>query len=309
MKRLLVLVAVLAAIPAASAATQRERPAAGPISALSVTGAEIAYADQFRTGCHEIRIWGHDDRSDRRVASHCFTSTSTGSGVAGVIVFNLRAVWLTYTGGNIREWSIWTKGFRAKARRIALLTADVDGPPPVVLGRPWEGSLPYATGRTIVVLDFDGSRRFTLTAPDRVVALSAHTAGYAAVLSNGSVLTLSPAGKPIRTYTYVPGLVQEAVLSRQGLVVKTTAGLEVYGETPVRKLPLPRGARFLGLSEGVVAYGTGRELRLLRLASSRDTLFRTLTRGFHAQLGRRGLAYAAGRTLGFATWSQVRSIG
>lgn len=309
MRRFLLPAIVLALVPVAAAATSRERLAAGPISALSVTGAEIAYADAYRTGCHEVRVWGHDDRSDRRLASHCFTSTSTGSGVAGVIVYALRGLWLTYTGGNIREWSLWTKGFHAKTRRIAFLTADVDGPPPVILGRAWEGSLPYATGRTIVVLDFDGSRRFTLTAPDRVVALSAHSAGYAAVLANGKLMTISPAGKPLRTYAYAPGLVQEAVLSRQGLVVKTAAGLEVHGETPVRKLPLPRGARFLGLTEGIVAYGTGRELRLLRLASSRDTLFRTLPPGFRAALGRRGLAYASGRTLGFATWSQVRSIG
>lgn len=309
MRRFLVLALVLALVPAAVAATSREKPAAGPISALSVTGAEIAYADEFRTGCHEIRIWGHDDRSDRRLASHCFTSTSTGSGVAGVIAYNLRALWVTYTGGNIREWSLWTKGFRAKARRIAFLTADVDGPPPVVLGRAWEGSLPYATGRTIVVLDFNGSRRFTLTAPDRVVALSAHAGGYAAVLAYGNVVTFSTAGKPLRTYAFAPGLVQEAVLSRRELVVKTAAGLEVHSSTPVRKLPLPRGARFLGLTEGLVAYGTGRELRLLRLASSRDALFRTLAPGFRAELGRRGLAYASGRTLGFATWSQVKAIG
>lgn len=306
MRRFLVLALVFALVPAAVAATSREKPAAGPISALSVTGAEIAYADEFRTGCHEIRIWGHDDRSDRRLVSHCFTSTSTGSGVAGVIAYNLRALWLTYTGGNIREWSLWTKGFRAKARRIAFLTADVDGPPPVVLGRAWDGSLPYAIGRTIIVLEYDGSRRFTLTAADRVVALSAHSGGYAAVLANGNVVTTSEAGKPLRTYTYAPGFVQEAVLSRQGLVVKTIDGLDVHAAAPVRKLALPRGARFFGLTEGRVAYGTARELRLLRLADGRDSLFRTFEPGFRAGLGRRGLAYGSGRTLGFATWSQIK---
>lgn len=309
MKRLFVLAALLALVPAAAAATLRERSVAGPISALSVTGAEVAYADEYRTGCHEIRIWGHDDRSDRRLASHCFAGTSTGSGVAGAIAYAGRGLWLTYTGGNIREWSLWTKGFRGKTRRIAFLTADADGPPPIVLGSAWEGSLPYATGSKIVVLEFDGSRLFTLTATARVVALSAHSRGYAAVLANGNVLAISPDGKPLREYRFAAGLVQEAVLAGPGLVVKTVDGLEIHGGGSIEKVRLPRGARFLGLSEGVVAYGTGRELRLRWLMSERDQLFRTLALGFHAQLGRRGLGYASGRTLGFAGWSQIRSSG
>lgn len=302
MKQLLVLVVVLALVPAAAAATLRERPAAGPISTLTVTGAVIAYADRFGSACHEIRVWGHDDRSDRRIASHCFTATSTGSGVAGAIESGGRVLWLTYTGGNVREWSLWTKGRRAKARRIALVAADVDGPPPVVLGRPWEGSLSYATGRTVVVLESDGSRRFALTAPARVVALSAHSRGYAALLASGDVLAISPEGRTLREYPFSAGVVQEAVLAGPGLVVKTVDGLEIHAEGPVRRIRLPRGARFFGLAEGVVAYGAGRELRLLRFERGRDQLYRTLAPGFHAQLGRRGLAYASGRTLGFAGW-------
>ncbi len=302
MKRLFVLAVLLALVPAAAATTTRERPTAGPISTMSLTGAVIAYANAFKPGCHEIRVWGHDSRSDRRLASHCFAGTSTGSGVAGVVEYGGRALWLTYTGGNIREWSLWTKNRGVKARRIALLTADVDGPPPLVLGRPWEGSLPYATGRKIVVLEFDGSRRFTLTASDAVVALSAHSRGYAAVLDNGTVLAISPEGKQLREYRFAAGFVQEAVLAGPGLIAKTIDGLEIHAGGPVRKIRLPRGARFFGLAEGVVAYGVGRDLRLLWFMSGRDQLFRTLAPGFQAQLGRRGLAYGSERTLGFAGW-------
>jgi hypothetical protein len=298
---------VLTLVPGAAAAPARELPLPGPLSALSVSNATVAYANMFRTRCHEIRVWGHDDRSNRRIASHCFADTSTGSGVAGVISTYGRSLWLTYTGGNVREWSLWTKGYRAPARRITLRAADVDGPPPMLLGRIWEGSLPYAIGRTIVVLDYDGSRRFTLTVSDRIVALSAHSGGYAALLANGQVVTLSQAGKHVKTHAYDPGVAQEAVLTRQGLVVKTTAGLDVHAAGTVRTLPLPRGAKFFGLTEGLVAYGTARELRLLRLATGRDSLFRTFAPGFRAALARRGLAYASGRTLGFATWSQVNA--
>jgi hypothetical protein len=307
MRRIVLLVLALAVVPAALAAGARDRQVAGPVSAVAVAGTEVAYADEYRTGCHELRLWDVADRSDRRLASHCFVQTSTGSGVAGVIATGGRALWLTYTGGNIREWSLWTKGLGGRPKRISFLAADVDGPPPVVLGRVWEGSLPYAIGRTVIVLAPNGSRKFTLTAPDRVVALSAHSRGYAAVLASGSVLTISLAGKVLREFPFEPGFVQEAVLAAPGLVVKTVNGLEIRNGDSTREIALPRSARFLGLSEGIVAYGTGRQLRLKRLTGGHDTLFRTLAPRFQAQLGRRGLVYASGRTLGFTVWAFVSS--
>jgi hypothetical protein len=305
MLRILALALVLALAPAAGAATARERKVAGPISSVAIAGVDLSYADEYKRGCHEVRLWNLATRSDRRLSSHCFVSTSTGSGVADVIATQGRALWLTYTGGNIREWSLWTKGGVTKARRIAFLPADVDGPAPVILGSVWEGSLPYATGRTIIALAPNGSRRFTYTAADRVVFLSAHSRGYAAVLANGSVLTFSPTGKLIKERPFAPGAVQSAVLAAPGLIVETAAGLQIHGVGSVRTIPLPAGARFLGYSEGIAAYGIGRELRLRRLANGRDQPFRRLEPRFQAQLGRRGLAYGSGRTLGFSVWAIV----
>ena len=169
------------------------------------------------------------------------------------------------------------------------------------------GVAPYATGRTIVVLAPNGSRRFSFTASDPVVYLSAHSRGYAAVLENGSVLTFSTAGRLIRERTFAPGAVQAAVLAAPGLIVKTAAGLEIHSAAPTQNYPLPRNARFLGYSQGLVAYGLGRELRLRQLKNGHDTLFRTLEPRFHAQLGRRGLAYASGRKLGFSVWAIVNA--
>ena len=297
-------VGLVLSLAAAAAARQRQTP--GPLSAVSIAGTEVGYADEYRSGCHEVRLWDVATRADRRLASHCFVSTSTGSGVSGVIATGGRALWVTYTGGNIREWSLWTKGGKARPKRLAFLPADVDGPAPVVLGRVWEGSLPYATGRTIIVLAPNGSRRFSLTAADRVISLSAHSRGYAAVLANGAVLSISLTGKLIRERSFPAGSVEEAVLAAPGLVVKTTAGLEIHrSDGQIRSIPLPRGSRFLGLSQGLVAYGTGRQLRLLELSSGRDRLFHTLGPRFLAQLGRRGLAYASGRTLGYDAWVVV----
>lgn len=303
--RLLVLVAVLAIVPAAGAGALRERPVGGPVSAVSIAGTEVGYAAAYRRGCHEVRRWDVVTRSDVRVASYCFVSTSTGSGVAAVVVVEGRALWLTYGGGNIREWSLWTRRGTARAKRIAFAAADVDGPAPIVLGRAWEGSLSYAVGRTIVVLSPDGSRRFSLVAPDRVLALSAHSRGYAAVLDNGSVLTVSLTGRFLGGRSFEPGFAKSAVLAAPGLVVETAAGLEIDRGSVVRRIPLPAGSRFLGLSEGIIAYGMGRQLRLRRLENGHDVVLRTLALRFEAQLGRRGVTYASGRTLGFAAWANV----
>jgi hypothetical protein len=304
-KRLLALVAVLVLVPAAAAAGLRDRTVVGPLSAVGVAGTEVGYADEYRRRCHEVRRWDVVTRRDVRVASHCFVSTSTGSGIAAVSVAGGRALWLTYIGGNIREWSLWTKRGTARAKRIEFEAADVDGPAPIVLGRAWDGSLPYAVGSRIVVLAPNGSRTFSLDAPAAVRALSAHSRGYAAVLADGSVLAISPTGRIIGQTPFDAGDAQSAVLAAPGLIVETVDGLEIRRGATVARIPLPAGARFLGFSEDLVAYGTGRQLRLVRLADGNDVLFRTLAPRFEAQLGRRGLAYASGRTLGFAAWADV----
>ena len=125
-----------------------------------------------------------------------------------------------------------------------------------MLGSAWEGSLPYAVDRTIVVMRPDGARRFTVTAPDRVVFLSAHSRGYAAVLADGRVLTISPAGSVLRERAFDARFVEAALLAAPGLILKTRDGLEIRNGDSVRELELPAGARFLGYSEGIAAYAT-----------------------------------------------------
>jgi anti-sigma-K factor RskA len=75
------LVTAVLVVPAALAGTARERTTPGLLSAVSIAGTEVAYADEYRRGCHEIRLWDVALRGDRRISSHCFVSTSTGNGV------------------------------------------------------------------------------------------------------------------------------------------------------------------------------------------------------------------------------------
>jgi hypothetical protein len=117
------------------------------------------------------------------------------------------------------------------------------------------------------------------------------------------VLTISPEGAALRELSFEAGFVEDAVLAAAGLVLKTRDGLEIHRSGSSRRIELPTGSRFFGYSEGIVAYGAGRQLRLTSVRSGRDTLLKTLAPGFQAQLGRRGIAYVSGRTLGFTAWA------
>ena len=62
--------------------------------------------------------------------------TSTGTGIAGIESSAARVLWLSYTGGNTREWSLYTATTSArKGRLLRFVARDVDGPPGIVLGR------------------------------------------------------------------------------------------------------------------------------------------------------------------------------
>ena len=230
---------VLAVVPAAAAATARDRTVVGPVSSVGIAGTEVGYADRYRRSCHEVRRWDVATRGDVRVASHCFVSTSTGSGIAAVSVAGGRVLWLTYIGGNTREWSLWTKRGTARAKRIEFKAADVDGPAPIVLGHAWDDALPYAVGRKIVVLSPNGSRKFSLDAPEAVSTLSANSRGYAAVLADGSVLAISPTGRILGQTPFDAGDAQSAVLAAPGLIVETVDGLEIHRGTAVVADPAP----------------------------------------------------------------------
>lgn len=306
MKLLQVLAALsLLALATAGTATAREIRAGGPVRALGTTGVEVAFVAEVRPRCFEVRVWDTGDRGVRRYARQCFPATSTGSGVAAVAVANRRVLWLSYTGGNIREWSLWTRTRTSQAKRIRFVSAPVDGPAPIVLGTAWNGFLPYAVGRTVVVLNANGSRRFALEAPDRVLSVSAHTRGFAALLVNGDVLTISSTGRALRQHAFAQRAVEAAVLAGPGLVVKRPRALEIRNGDSIRRLSLPAGSRFLGFSDGILAYASGTELRLLRIGVGSDALFRRLPRGFLGQLGVRGLGSAAGARVSFDAWSAV----
>ena len=76
----------------------------------------------------------------------------------------------------------------------------------------------------------------------------------------------------------------------------------------MRTIPLPAGARFLGYSEGIAAYGIGRELRLRRLTNGqRPALPSGSSRASTRSSAAAGSPMRSGRTLGFSAWAIVSS--
>jgi hypothetical protein len=296
--------AALVAAPGAAGAVDRGLAAPGLVGTLEASGPEVAYAAAGR--CVEVWVWDTADRGNRRHGRHCFERTSTGSGVAAVAVAGRRALWLAYTGGNTREWSLWTSSRTApRPRLLRFVARDVDAEPPIVLGTAYAGALAYAVGRSVVALRPSGARLFAWEAPERVVAVAARRQGFAVMLAGGDVVTLSPAGTPVRRHAFGPERPRAAALAAAGLVVHLDRKLLVRGAAGERVFPLPANARFLGLASGIAAYGSGGELRLLRLSDGADVRFRGLPQGFRAELDERGLAYGWNRRVSWVGLPQV----
>ena len=107
-----------------------------PVQAIALDTPLLAYAGgRSRGDCDRVRIWSRATR--RSVAlgrpTHC-EETSTGTGIAALSIAGSRVLWLHYTGGNIREWSLFTATTTArKPRLLRFISADVDADAPIVL--------------------------------------------------------------------------------------------------------------------------------------------------------------------------------
>jgi hypothetical protein len=269
-----VLLAFLAAFVAAVSA-----PA--PVTGLAADGPRVAFA----SGCGDVRVWRPPARVASRLASPRCEVTSTGSGVAGLALAGTRALWLSYTGGNIREWSLWTASTtRPRPRRLRFLARDVDAPAPIVVG---DGDssrlgdlLPYAAGRTVIALRANGSRRFAWVAPGRVAALSALGGELAVAQEGGQVTVLDATGRVLRLERF-SGAADAVRITGNGLLVQRGRTLELRAGQSARMFSLLRGVR-LADAEGNRALLVGGGLvRLLDLASGQG---RVLGRGTAAQL-------------------------
>jgi hypothetical protein len=281
----------------------RSQTRAAPITDLALTHASIAFAVAATArDCDHVELWNPDSGGTWRFGEPrpCGDRTSTGSGIWDVAVGSSRVLWVEYTGGNIREWTLKTATItRKRPRTLRFVARDVDASPPIVVGPGARDGIPYAVDRQVTFLGDNGAAIFRWTAPDRVVTLTAGPAPGAsgarvAVLTEGGTLFLiSQAGAVLRTQTYAPRSVAAIQLAGIGLVAQVGRGL--FDNT----FRLPRGARMLDYAQGRVLYRIGRTVYTWRVATGERArlLPRFPTTRTPVALDPHGLAWATGRTV------------
>jgi hypothetical protein len=313
MRALAVTLVLLAAATAAQAAgADRTVTSPGSVRALARSGYSVAFLSGPYVGhCgSRVRLWSLVTGGVYRLGRHpdalCQEGPSTGSGITDIAVAGNRALWLAYSGGNLRDWILETATTtRPTERRLEFREADVDAPSPIVLGVASEFVMPYSVGSTVKVLKANGARLYTWHAPGRVTNTTSYGTSVAVFVAGGRCYVLSPAGTVQQTYTFAPGSVQEFALAGAGLIVQLTGGrVEIRNGAAVKKVPLSAGARMLDYAEGILLYKVGAQIRARRVSSGKDALLRKATL---AVLEHNGLTYALGRRVSSVAMVNVQA--
>ena len=283
-------------VPAAAAGSRVVSP--GPVTALAFDGTRLAFASgRSRNDCDRVRIWNL--RSGRVVALGRTTAcveTSTGTGIAALSIAGPRVLWLHYTGGNIREWSLFTASEGApRPRRLRFVARSADSPGPIVLG---EGDshgrvlLPYAVDRQVVALRADATGAFSWTAPELVTALGARGDMLAVGLADGRIvvhdLTHGTSSEMVE-----PGAPSAVFVSASGIVAQRGRTVELRGRATYTAT-LPRGAIVRDADGLRVLYTVSGRVKELDFAAGTT---RDVARGGFAQLESQSVATAAGRVV------------
>ena len=308
-------VAVAAAVVASSPAAAPKRTLLAParITGLAADGGHVAFAVASRRGdCAHVRLWTPATGRVVRFgpARACGPATSTGSGLVGPTLARTRALWLTYTGGNIREWSLWSASLASpRPRRVRFVARDVDSAAPLVLG---EGDasrfgyrLPYAEDDVVSIIETDTGNRGTYAwwrAPERIVAVGAKRGTVAAAFGN-QVGVLAPDGTVETESFRAP--VDRIVVEGDSLLVQYGRTLERRGAGSPLTWTLAPGARLADAEEGLAVYVLRGAVHVLRLVDGRDVAWTTGARTAFGQLDGTGLVVAADRRLTIVPRSAV----
>ena len=288
MRRFLVSVAIgllaLAGSAAAMLAPGRTIVAPSPVSSLSVTYRSVVYAvteNASRTRCAYLELWDTATRGLWRFGESttrvCREGPSTGSGISDVATSGRRVYWLTYVGGNIREYALWTATpSRRSPRLLAEGASDVDaGIPAVVLGDGTREGVAYAVGRSVTYIADSGARLFRVELNDRVRLVAAGIgpgrARVVAALGDGRVVTLSADGRVLGTLPAGAAVVALG-LALPGAIVQRSRDVTVGGDT----VTLPAAAVMRDYRQGRVVYASGRQVRSRRVSTGADALLQVV---------------------------------
>jgi hypothetical protein len=291
------LLAAAAVIALQGAAGATSLTARGPVSQLAFDEGRVAFSVQGR--CGGLTVWSPVTKTRRPIGrSRACMETSTGSAIGGLTIGGRRVLWVEYTGGNIREWTLRTATTtRRWTRRLAFVARDVDEPAPIVVGDADVSKLgdllPYAVDKNVVALHASGARRFAWTAPARVLALGARDGELAVATAGGLVTVLDASGNPVRREQYATD-VDVVAISGNGLLVQRGRTLELRESGATRTWGLSRGARLQDAEGGRAYYVAAGRVRELKFTTGKD---RVLARGTHARAEGRTLVVASARRI------------
>jgi hypothetical protein len=276
----------------------------GRVLALGLTGRHVALAvGATRTQCPQVRLWLTESNVRLRYPwrlGGCKEGPSTGFGVPSVAVARTRLVWLSYIGGNLRDWQLWTATpTRRTARQLRFVERDVDAPAPIVLGPGTPEGIPYAVDREVTYLGDEGRAIFKtmLDAPVRAVAGGRGPKGVrvAALLGDSVVVGLDRDGQQVISWQYTGRVLTAVRVSWRGLVVQ--AGNDAYVRGT--RIPLPAGATLVDVAQGRILWERHGDLGATTIASGRSQALvdGSPARPVRGQLEANGLAWTRGRSV------------
>jgi hypothetical protein len=280
----------------------------GEVTPLALTGRTIAFATGVSPAeCMVKRL----SITKRSVATFglpktpsCTIETSTGTGIFSVSVASSRVAWVAFTGGNTREWFLFTARVPgARPLRLRFAARSVDGPAPIVLGNGTAQGIPYAVNREVVYLGEDGRRIFrtVLTAPVRLIAAGPGPNGIrvVALTSEGSIVALAGDGTPAADDVVPDGPVEALRLFAGGVAYQIGSEVHVVGPGGEAVLTLPGGATLVDVAAGRILYQRRGDLGAVTIADGSDVLLvdGSPDRPVLGQLEASGLAWARGSAL------------
>ena len=316
MRRLAVvsLVALTAlAVAAESRALQapgRTQTRSGPIGSIGLTHASVAFAvGRTSADCDHVELWNTDVRGTWRFGRpRPCGDLPLFSGIGQIGVATDRVVWISYAGGNLTDWQLWTATVtRRTPRQLAFVERDTMEAPPMVVGPGTEHAVPYAVGTTVTLLGENGAPVFKWAAPADVRAITSGAGPYgwsvAALLANGDVTVLDGSGLAAKTYAFGSTPVRWIGLAPAGLLVQVPgARVEIHRGAATRTVQLKANAIVLDYAEGRLLYRVAQTFWLRDVASGTDTqlLHGSRRQPVVAALDTHGLAWAQGGSVNWA---------
>jgi hypothetical protein len=280
-----------------------------PVRNFALTGRSVAFVADApkRLQCAQIGLW--NSVTNRRVVfeskEQCLEEGSTGQGVWDVAVSTRRLLWLTFAGGNFREWSLWTATTTRKSpRRLRFIARDVDTPPPIVIGPATADAVPYAVDRQVTYLGDDGRAIFRWTAPVpiRAVAAGAGPRNWrlAALQDNGTVVVLNGAGTPVYDPSFERKHVRSVRLAPVGLIVQMKQNAIISKPSLDHVVvPLPAGALMVDVAQARILWTRAGDLGATTIATGKSVRLIDGTPDTPAlgQIEPQGIAWSVGRTM------------